>query len=126
MLQLLPISSRVSGPPKGYYSSFEEYVCATGDRLANEWLVLPKETRRMIVPSTASDRWKEIFQPLVHDSPGFGLYCIENGRFHRHSGAIITKDDRLLTSFSAWMGGGPRDNWLFRKVSLGSVKRVPG
>jgi len=125
-LELLPISSRVLGPPKGFYSSFQEYVGATGDRLAKEWFVLPKETRQMNVPNTALDRWKEIFQPLVHLSPGFGLYCIENGRFHRHSGAITTKDDRLLASFSAWMGGGPRDNWLFKKVTLGSVKRVQG
>ena len=126
ILQSLPISSRILGPPKGFYNSFEDYVCATADRHANKWPVLPEEKRRMNIPGTTPEKWKKIFQPLMHVSPGFGLYCIGNGRFHRDSWTILTNDDHLLTPFSAWMGSGPRDNWLFKKIRLGPLKRIPG
>jgi hypothetical protein len=125
-LRSLPVSSRIVGPPKGCYSSFEEYIDATGDRIAKSWPVVPNETRRLNVPGNASKEWEKIFQPVVHESPGFGLYRIQNGRFHRDSRAIITSDDHLLTSFSAWMGNGPRDNWLFRKIKLEPVKPIGG
>src|SRR6516165_6935387 len=67
-----------------------------------------------------------ISRPLRHESPGFGLYRIHNGRFHRDARTILTENDRVLSSFSAWMGCGPRDNWLFKKVRLGPLHRVSG
>jgi hypothetical protein len=125
-LQFLPISSRVLGPPKGYYCSFDEYTRAVGDRLAKEWPVLPPESWSLKVPTSARSKEIEIFQPLKHESPGFGLYRIHKGRFHRDARAILTKDDRLLAPYSAWMGAGPQDNWLFGKIRLGSLSRFPG
>ena len=59
-------------------------------------------------------------------SPEFGLYLIQDGRFHRDSMAVLTSDDRLLASFSAWMGQGPENNWLFGKIRLGSCRRFAG
>ena len=125
-LQSLPISSRVLGPPKGYYSSFDEYTRAASDQLARRWPVFPPESCLFKVPSSAGAKEIRIFQPLRHESPGFELYRIQNGRFHRDATAILTKDDRLLAPFSAWMGEGPKDNWLFRKIRLGSLRRFSG
>jgi hypothetical protein len=67
-----------------------------------------------------------MFQPLNHESPGFNLYRISRARFHRDARAILTQDDRILVPFSAFMGSGPSDNWLFRKMTLGRLTRVPG
>jgi hypothetical protein len=125
-LHSLPISSRVLGPPKGYYCSFDEYTRAVGDQLAKEWPVLPAESLLLNAPSSARPEEIEIFRPLKHVSPGFGLYRIHNGRFHRDAMAILSKDDRLLASFSAWMGECPKDNWLFRKIWLGPLRRFAG
>jgi glycosyl transferase family 61 len=125
-LQSLPISSRMLGPPKAYYDSFKEYTGACRDELAKEWPVLPAETLMLHMPKSVVAGAIEIFRPLKHESPGFGLYRIHNGRVHRDATAILTKDDRLLTSFSAWMGDEPEDNWLFRKIRLGSLRRVSG
>ena len=107
-LQFLPISSRVLGPPKGYYCSFDEYTRAAGDRLAKEWPVLPAESRNLKVPTSARSKEIEIFQPLKHESPGFGLYRIDKGRLYRDARGILTKDYRLLAPYSAWMGAGPQ------------------
>jgi hypothetical protein len=117
-LQSLPISSKILGPPKGYYNSFSEYTQATKDPAAKEWPILSPESFTLTAPS-AVDTEIPIFQPLRQESPSFGLYRISNGRFHRDARAVLTKDDRILTSFSAWMGEGPQDNWLFRKTMLG-------
>jgi glycosyl transferase family 61 len=125
-LQSLPISSRVLGPPKRFYRSFQEYARGSSDPLAREWQVLPPESQRLNLPVTVDPEAVQMFQPLNYQSPGFGLYRIQHGRFHRDARAILTKDDCLLASFSAWMGNGPQDNWLFKKVRLGSLRRVPG
>ena len=125
-LEYLPISSRTLGPPKGFYGSFNEYRQTVHDALAEEWPVLAPESFELRPPSSVREEYLPIFQPLHHESPGFGLYRIQNGRFHRDARTILTKDDRVLTSFSAWMGRGPRDNWLFKKVRLGPLRRFSG
>ena len=125
-LQSLPISSRIIGPPKGFYSSFGEYARAVDDRIAREWPVLFPETFALKAPASASPEEVQIYQPLEYKSPGFGLYRVRNGRFHRDARAVLTLDDRLLASFSAWMGRGPQDNWLFGKIRLGSLRRFSG
>ena len=125
-LQSLPISSRMIGPPKGFYSSFGEYARAVDDRIAREWLVLRPETFALQAPVSGRPEEVQIYQPLKYESPGFGLYRVRNGRFHRDARAVLTLDDRLLASFSAWMGRGPQDNWLFGKIRLGSLRRFSG
>jgi FkbM family methyltransferase len=125
-LQSLFISSRIIGPPKGFYSSFGEYARAVEDRTAREWLVLSPETFALKAPASAGPKEVQIYQPLKYKSPGFGLYRLGNGRFHRDARAVLTLDDRLLASFSAWMGNGPQDNWLFGKFRLGTLRRFSG
>jgi hypothetical protein len=125
-LEYLPISSRTLGPPKGFYGSFNEYSQTVHDASAEEWLVLAPESFELRPPSSIREEYLPIFQPLRHESPGFGLYRIQNGRFHRDARTILTKDDRVLSSFSAWMGSSPHDNWLFKKVRLGPLHRVSG
>jgi len=125
-LEYLPISSRTLGPPKGFYGSFLEYRQTVHDASAEEWPVLAPESLNLRPPSSIREEYLPIFRPLRHESPGFGLYRIHNGRFHRDARTILTENDRVLSSFSAWMGCGPRDNWLFKKVRLGPLHRVSG
>ena len=72
MLQSLPISSRVLGPPKGYYRSFDEYTQAVDDQFAKMWPLLAPESLILRMPTSVRAEQMEIFQPLVHESPGFG------------------------------------------------------
>src|SRR6516164_9780083 len=125
-LEYLPISSRTLGPPKGFYGSFNEYRQTVHDTSAEEWPVLAPESLKLRPPILICEEYLPIFQPLLHESPGFGLYRMQNGRFHRDARTILTKDDRVLSSFSAWMGRSPYDNWLFKKVRLGPLRRFSG
>jgi hypothetical protein len=125
-LEYLPISSRMLGPPKGFYASFNEYRQTADDASAEERPVLATESLMLRPPSLIREEYLPIFQPLRHESPGFGLYRIQNGRFHRDARTILTKDDRILSSFSAWMGRGAHDNWLFKKIRLGPLHHVSG
>jgi len=126
VFQRLPLSARIIGPPKGYYGSFNAYTQAVHDGLADKWPVIAAESLNLRAPSTIDARYLPIFQPLRHESPELGLYRIQEGRFHRDARTILTKDDRILSSFSAWMGRGPQDNWLFKKLWLGPLHRYSG
>ena len=125
-LRHLPVSSRVAGPPKGSYESFEEYSRATRDPLAKEWPVLAAESQTLVPPATLASDELGMFQPVDYRSPGFSVFRISHGRFHRDARALLTCDDRILTPFSAVMGSGSDDNWLFRKLALGTLTRVRG
>jgi hypothetical protein len=125
-LRLLPISSRIVGPPKGFYGSFEQYTRKVREGSANEWRVLAPESRRLFPPGNLQPEETAMFQPLNHESSGFNFYRMAHGRFHRDARAILTRDDRILAPFSAHMGSGPSDNWLFRRMMLGRLTRVPG
>ena len=126
VFQRLPISARILGPPKGYYGSFNAYAQAVRDGAAEKWPVIPAESLNLRAPPAIDLRYLPIFQPLDYQSPEFGLYRIQKGRFHRDARTILTKDDRILSSFSAWMGRGPQDNWLFKKLWLGPVHQYSG
>ena len=125
-IQRLPVTSRIAGPPKGYYRSFAEYARSVPYAVANEWPVLAPESAVLAIPAGVSSEERTLFRPVDHRSPGFSLYSISRGRFHRDARTILTCDDRILAPFSAHMGSGPEDNWLFHKWSLGKLRHLPG
>jgi hypothetical protein len=125
-LRSLPVSSRIAGPPKGSHSSFTDYTQTVRDPIAREWPILAPESVNLSPPVSLRSEALAMFRPLNHHSPGFSLFCISRGRFHRDARTVLTSDDRILVPFSAFMGSRPADNWLFRKLSLGRLTRVPG
>ncbi len=125
-LQPLPISSRIAGPPKGFYRSFKEYETSVRDPVSREWPVLAPESVTLSPPKGLGPQELAMFRPLDHLCSGFSLFRIGHGRFHRDARAVLTSNDRILVPFSAHMGSGPSENWLFRKISLGRLTSVPG
>ena len=105
LLQRLPLSSTVFGPPKGTVASTKEWVeyyNSNGKRpLASYTKVGEGQHIRRTAPKTIHAIPHSAFKELEAKAEETFVASIPNGRTWGQDGAIITPDDKLLTDVSA-------------------------
>ena len=92
-------------------------------------MLFPEEEVRLSPPKSFSFESPEAFVPLApsqYRAPAMALYGLNQGRTYYEARTILTADDRVLLPFSAWMGNGPKDNWMFGKLKLKAMRKLPG
>jgi len=100
-------SSKILGPPKGYYTDIDEYL--------NQH---PKAgTKRLLFDEKATDQQENFVRHLV---------SITKGRINLNPWSFITKEDKLLFKESSCYGPAPEDHWVFRSIKLPKVHELAG
>jgi hypothetical protein len=116
ILSFLSPSSKVFGPPKGYYANTDEYFekkPSSGSKT-----LLNKET----FPSSSCTASEKVEEKLFERH----LVAIRDGRINLDPWAFITNDDKLLFKESSCYGPRPEEHWIFRSLKLPKSRRLEG
>lgn len=114
-LQVLPISSKWIGPPKGLIKP-EEMV-----EKGEASLVFQSEPSHLIYKSVLPSMVSRIDQPAAF------ILSIPNGRVYSEKGVVISPvSDCILSSTAAEFETIAENSPVFRRVSLGPCIKIPG
>jgi hypothetical protein len=106
--QLLPVSSKYFGTPKGYYALSKEYFNAHKmDESVGYTPFLPSSTIQRIPPKSNLEdiHWK-FLRNYYYTSPETFVITIPNGRVVGDLGTVITHNDKILLDISMQFGVG--------------------
>ena len=131
LLRHSPFSSAVIGPPKGYYSSTEDWskhYNKTSDGQRCKYIeLLPSELVNRELPWTIEPNvhWK--FLPLLTQlhAPCF-CTVIAHGRVWGRTGTVITPDDQVLGDVSRESAVPAKTHSALLRVRLGPVRKLKG
>ncbi|MBE9178831.1 glycosyltransferase family 61 protein [Oculatella sp. LEGE 06141] len=102
ILRLLPISSEIIGPPKGYYRSSHTWINASQTTREPGWSheIYPKRNIRVVEPKTVDSEihWRFKVNPQFESPPAY-LFTIPKGRLWQFN-TVISPNDRLLADLS--------------------------
>jgi len=107
MLSNISPSSKFLGPPKGYYSDFEDYLENNPSAGTKRLLLQEKSTHQ---------------QTLIERHH----VAIDNGRINLNPWSFITADDRLLFRESSCYGPHPKEHWAFNSLKFPRPHKLHG
>ena len=131
LLQRLPVSSEIIGPPKGIVSSIGSWVTAYNARSPRVPAAFTPvhsgaEIRRPLPPSLDEPvHWK--FRAAAQETaPATFVARIPQGRVWGRYGASLTPDDRLLAETAREFGRTAEQNSIFQQLKLVAARPVRG
>lgn len=133
LLQSLPVSSQVIGPPKGSYESTWDWIVeqGSGEPMLQETTyikICPSHQISRSQPKTLEQdiHWK-FKQEYRRESPATFVAVVPNGRVWGDSGTVITPDDKVLADVSEEHGRKvPDTHSIFFQSKLPAVYQVDG
>lgn len=129
-LQMIPISSKFFGRPKGFHRTTHEFLTSPAGRAGRNVAhqIHPAETLRFNLPTPlgGGEVHPKFRENQVKEMPPTYVFELENARFWGHyGGSIISADDRLLGDVSHDVLGVERHK-IFTKLKLPRCRRLPG
>ncbi|MBO0348031.1 glycosyltransferase family 61 protein [Phormidium pseudopriestleyi FRX01] len=130
-LRILPLSSEIIGPPKGFYVSTWDWVIKSEknlDKIPERYQeIYPKSWVYRSEPKTVDDtiHWK-FPQQYQREAPDAFVVVIKEGRVWGEGGTVITPDDRVLVDISKEIGRSNENHSIFSQWKLPSVEKIDG
>jgi capsular polysaccharide biosynthesis protein len=127
LLQSLPISSELIGPPKGFYQSTRDWIIASAldqDKIQECYIEVHsgyKLTR--LNPKTLDDtiHWQYRLQS-TYEFPKTFVVVVPYGRVWREKGVVISPDDKILADVSIELETfnvkNSKNHSIFREIKL--------
>ncbi|MCT7963308.1 glycosyltransferase family 61 protein [Laspinema sp. D1] len=129
--RMLPFSSEIIGPPKGFYLSTRDWITKTKtspEKFSENYQeIYPKSWVYRAAPKTMDDtiHWK-FPQQYQREAPDAFLALINEGRVWSGGGTVITPDDRVLADISKEIGRSMENHSIFSQWKLPSVEKIEG
>lgn len=132
ILQHIPISSEIIGPPKGYYLLTSDWISQVANQPQRQEQVSYKEihcshTIYRRKPKTLDENiyWK--FRTFDrYNAPTTFVATVPNGRVLSFSGSVITPDDKLLADVSVEFISDLKFHSVFNKLKLPVAEKING
>ncbi len=128
---LCPLLANGVAPPRGFYSTIEEWQCSpAGKKFASQLQFHPAHPEETLIRKPPTHLYPELHEKFVcelrKESPATFVLEYLNGRCWGPAGSIVTPDNRLLADMSHEFQPEISRYEVFRHTYLQSPRHLPG